>query len=172
MLGGPDTIPAAMRGSEGDRAGWPLLSVGAAFGVILEDAQLGFREMALDSLDGWIVDELLRPGSVLSRGEIGRANAAGDLDMFLLYFKADDEHLSDAGRRYVVQQLMLYAFPHGSPPAVADRARAVPRAGHVRHSGRRAPASTGVRVGRAGGVPAMSCAPARRPGTPSIRQLD
>jgi DNA-binding CsgD family transcriptional regulator len=133
-----------------------LLRAGAAFGAVLE-VPLGlegvclgaatwvfvddltcdrFRDVPIESLDDWIVNDVLRPGTVHSVSEIARLNASDGLHLFLLYFQADDAHLSDDGRLRVIQAMMADLFPRGYNLRTLT--------GHVRY---RAQVTSGIQAG-------------------------
>jgi DNA-binding CsgD family transcriptional regulator len=133
-----------------------LLEADAAFGLLL-DIPVGsngmclaasawvfvddetcqrFRDVPIESLDDWIVSDVLRLGTVQSSSEIARRNASEGLHMLILYFQADDAHLSDDARRHVIQAMMADVFPRGYNLRTLT--------GHVRY---RSQVSSGIQAG-------------------------
>ena len=90
------------------------MCLGASAWVFVNDQTYErFRDVPIESLDDWIIDDLLRPSIVQSSAEIARRNAREGLHMFVLYFQADDAHLSDDARLHVIQAMMTDVLPRG-----------------------------------------------------------
>jgi hypothetical protein len=88
--------------------------LGAAAWVFVNDQTYErFRDVPIESLDDWIVNDVLRPGTVQSVSQIARLNASDGLHLFMLYFQADDARLSDNGRLRVIQAMMTDVLPRG-----------------------------------------------------------
>ncbi len=90
-----------------------LLCIAAATWVFVDNQTYErLRLCPPEEVDTWIVDHALHAGSgMLSRDEVGRANAHEGLHLLILYFKADDDGLSEQNRITVVQQMMSHMFP-------------------------------------------------------------
>ncbi len=106
-----------------------LLENGAAMGVVLEavidgrtcvaagtwvfitdDVHEQLRSVPLESLDEWLVDDVLT--GVLAREQIARANAGAGLHLLMLYFKGDDAELAEEGRLRLVHEMRAHIFPN------------------------------------------------------------
>jgi DNA-binding CsgD family transcriptional regulator len=68
-------------------------------------------ETSSDRLDARILDEMLVAEQLLAPGALAHANATRGVDLFLLYFKADDGLLSPQEQGHVVQEMMRLIFP-------------------------------------------------------------
>jgi DNA-binding CsgD family transcriptional regulator len=113
------------------------MCLGASVWVFVDDQTCErFRHVPIETLDDWIVNDVLRPGTVQSSSEIARRNASEGLHMFILYFQADDAHLSDDARQRVIQAMMTGIFPRGYNLRTLT--------GHVRS---RAQVSSGIQAG-------------------------